>query len=131
MFARNADEYIEIRPYGCVSSNGVFEGLRPAVASPTTNYYADEFDHTIFVEKSGITIYLPKSPKTGQRYEIFKPYSNAVNIDPQGVQVYSSGSYNGNNGKGTNVTKLGTGGFARAVYIYTGTYWFRTVENYD
>ena len=111
--------------------SGVFEGLRPKVASPTTNYYPDEYDYTIFVEKSGITIYLPKSPKTGQRYEIFKPYSNAVNIDPQGVQVYSSGSYGGNNGKGTNVTKIGDSACVRAVYIYTGSYWFRTIENYD
>ena len=111
--------------------NGMFEGLRPAVASPTSNFYADEFDYTIFVEKSGITIYLPKSPKKGQRYEILKPYSNSVNIDPQGVQVYSSGSYGGNNGKGTNVTKIGDSAFVRAVYIYTGSYWFRTIENYD
>lgn len=129
--SKNTADALYIRDGNITNFGGVFKGLRPNVASPTTDYYPDGRDHTIFVEKSGITIYLPKSPKTGQRYEIFKPYSNAVNIDPQGVQVYSSGSYNGNNGKGTNVTKLGTGGFARAVYIYTGTYWFRTIENYD
>ena len=112
-------------------NSGVFEGLRPSVFSARFNTELNEYDHTIFVETSGITIKLPKSPKIGQRYEIFKPYSNSVNIDPQGVQVYSSGSYGGNNGKGTNVTKIGDSAFVRAVYIYTGTYWFRTIENYD
>lgn len=127
----NTADALYIQKGNITNYGGIFKGLRPNVASPTSNYYAGELDHTIFVEKSGITIYLPKSPKTGQRYEIFKPYSNSVNIDSQGVQVYSSGSYNGNNGKGTNVTQIGNSAFVRAVYIYTGTYWFRTVESYD
>ena len=112
-------------------NSGLFKGLRPSIYIADSDVLLSAYDYTIIVETSGITLYLPENPKVGQRYEIFKPYSNAVNIDPQGVQVYSSGRYNGNNGKGTNVTKLGTGGFARAVYIYTGTYWFRTIENYD
>lgn len=112
-------------------NSGMFEGLRPSLYVADTDVWLGNYDHTIIIEKSGITVYLPTRPKVGQRYEIFKHYSGSVNIHPQGVPVYSSGSYGGNNGLGTNVTTLGTGGFARAVYIYTGSYWFRTVENYD
>lgn len=112
-------------------NSGVFQGLRPDVRVADFNIELGEYDHTIIIEKPGITVSLPTSPKVGQRYEIFKQYGGSVNIDPQGVQVYSSGSYGGNNGKGTNVTKIGDSAFVRAVYIYTGSYWFRTIENYD
>ena len=112
-------------------NSGLFEGLRPSIYIADSDVLLSEYDHTIIVETSGITLYLPENPKVGQRYEIFKPYSNSVKINSQGVQVYSSGSYGGNNGYGTNVTTIGGSAFVRAVYIYTGSYWFRTIENYD
>ena len=112
-------------------NSGLFEGLRPSIYIADSDVRLGKYDHTIIVETSGITLYLPENPKVGQRYEIFKPYSNSVKINPQGVQVYSSGSYGGNNGYGTNVTTIGDSAFVRAVYIYTGSYWFRTIENYD
>lgn len=112
-------------------NSGLFMGLRPYVLVADSDVLLSAYDHTIIVETSGITLYLPENPKVGQRYEIFKPYSNSVKISSQGVQVYSSGSYGGNNGYGTNVTTIGGSAFVRAVYIYTGSYWFRTIENYD
>ena len=66
----------------------------------------------------------------GHRVEIWKN-TMSVNIDSNGTQVYSTSQYNGNNGLGTNVTKIASNSFVRATFVYTGSYWFRMVETYD
>lgn len=121
--------------YAFRARNGMFAGLRPRTRTITSSTPSSELkltpiDHTIIAEAS-CTLYLPEAPQIGQRYEIIKLYSIAVEIDPQGVQVYSMPDYNGNNGLGTNVAKLGTGAFLKATYIYTGSKWIRMIESYS
>lgn len=128
--------FYEVPDGYCVAArDGMFAGLRPNMRRITAESKAShcdltEYDHTIIAEVD-CPLYLPANPKEGQRYEIIKLYNAVVEIYSSGVQVYSGPSYGGNNGYGTNVTRMGSGAFLKATYIYTGSYWIRMIESYS
>ena len=115
----NPDKSTASINFALVCPTGMIGGARPMLRNGVDGETLSALDHTIIVTKS-MTLYLPKNPEIGQRYEFVKDATGILVIQGNGKDIWEFGA------SASSSNRFDTSFKGRGYVEYEGSYWILT-----
>jgi hypothetical protein len=118
-FHENPDKSNASVNFALACPTGMIGGARPMLRNGVDGETLSALDHTIIVTKS-MTLYLPKNPEIGQRYEFVKDATGILVIQGNGKDIWEFGA------SASSSNRFDTSFKGRGYVEYEGSYWILT-----
>lgn len=121
---------IRVRSNGAAiySDNGMFFGLRPRSRVVTSGATLEDTDYNLFIDNG--TIYLPKTPLTGQTYRIYHTTTSSLTIAKTSGSTATLYVLKGSAGR-TSVNTITSAAAELIELVFAGSNWYATKSIYE